>query len=369
MTRVLLVSPLPPPEGGIATWTRTLLDRGLPDGIELKVINTRVTRSHFSSPARPTPTEILRSWKILTSVRSAARSGRFDVMHLNHGAISSNGMFRDYLVARIAHRAGLPYVVQLHGNLDLSWNRGLIGKRRLSAYKGMFQRSSTVLSLNTQTRDAVLTLEPEVGDRCQMIPNFIVSEEMPRWKSDPGAQNRPLQILFVGSMIETKGIATILEVIRRIKGVELTLVGPSPGERERRYLENFQAPDLSNRVTISGSLPNKDVLKIMSESDLYLFPSHTEGFPISVLEAMSVGLPVVASTVGAIPDMIDVPGGGVLCEAGDTESFVAAIEKLRDSPEQRREMGQHNRDKALREYDYGSVSRRLADLYQSIAAN
>jgi glycosyltransferase involved in cell wall biosynthesis len=290
-------------------------------------------------------------------------------MHLNHGSLSRNGMFRDYLVARIAHKAGLPYVVQLHGNLDLSWNNGLIGKKRLAAYKDMFQRSSTVLSLNTQTRDAVLTLEPEVGDHCQIIPNFITSEEIPRWKSNPGSQNRPLQILFVGSMIESKGVATILEVMRRLKGVELTMVGPPQGEFERRYLENFRVPDISHRVTLAGSLPNKDVLQIMSESDLYLFPSHTEGFPFSVLEAMFVGLPVVASTVGAIPDMIDVPRGGVLCESGDTENFVAAIAKLRDSPEERREMGQHNREKALREYDYGSVSRRLANLYQSIAKN
>jgi glycosyltransferase involved in cell wall biosynthesis len=114
-------------------------------------------------------------------------------------------------------------------------------------------------------------------------------------------------------------------------------------------------------------LPNEEVLRILAESDVYCLPSHTEGFPISVLEAMFVGLPVVASTVGAIPDMIDVPRGGVLCSPGDTDNFVAAIEKMRDSPEERRHMGQHNRDKALDNYDYGSVSHRLAELYQSIA--
>ena len=131
MIRVLLVSPLPPPDGGISKWTRMLVDRGIPDGIQIEVINTNVKRSHFSKTARPTPSEMLRNWRILTQVRSAVHSGRFDVMHLNHASLSRNGMFRDYLIGRIASAGKLPYVVQLHGTLDLALNRRAIGKTPL----------------------------------------------------------------------------------------------------------------------------------------------------------------------------------------------------------------------------------------------
>ena len=367
MIRVLLVSPLPPPEGGIATWTRTLIDRGLPGDIELEVINTRVTRAHFSKTGRPTPSEILRNWKIVSRVRSVVRSGRFDVMHINHGSLSSNGMFRDYLVGRMARSGNLPYVVQLRGNLDVAHNQGPLGKMRLKAYRGLFNRSAAVLPLNTPTKDAVLTLAPGVADRCEIIPNFISSDEIPQRPSEIESDPGILRIVFAGSLIRTKGMSDLLDIVRRVEGVHLTLIGGAAAERDLQFLENFRHESISHKVTLVGSLPNADVLQALTRSDVFCFPSHTEGFPISVLEAMFVGLPVVASTVGAIPDMIDVPQGGVLCSPKDTDGFVAAIEKLRDSPTERREMGRYNREKALRNYDYASVSRRLADLYESIA--
>jgi glycosyltransferase involved in cell wall biosynthesis len=158
-------------------------------------------------------------------------------------------------------------------------------------------------------------------------------------------------------------------MVRRVDGIHLTLIGEAAGEENQRFLDNFRNSRIAEKVTIAGTLPNAGVLESLAASDVYCLPTYTEGFPISVLEAMFVGLPVVASTVGAIPDMIDVPRGGVLCSPGDADSLVAAIEKLRDSPTERLEMGRYNREKALRSYDYASVSRRLADLYQSIAGN
>jgi glycosyltransferase involved in cell wall biosynthesis len=276
-------------------------------------------------------------------------------------------MFRDYLIGRIARAGKLPYVVQLRGNLDISLNTGPLGRMRLMAYRGLFKRSATVLTLNTPTRNAVVTLEPEVADRCEIIPNFISADDIRQKPPSTEVGTGGLKIVFAGSLIPTKGMSVLLDIVRRVDRVHLTLIGAAATEHDEQYLENFRDPGVSDRVTLAGSLPNEEVLRILAESDVYCLPSHTEGFPISVLEAMFVGLPVVASTVGAIPDMIDVPRGGVLCSPGDTDNFVAAIEKMRDSPEERRHMGQHNRDKALDNYDYGSVSHRLAELYQSIA--
>jgi glycosyltransferase involved in cell wall biosynthesis len=278
-------------------------------------------------------------------------------------------MFRDYLIGRIAHAGNLPYVVQLRGNLDLSLNMGSLGKMRLKAYRGMFQRAAAVLPLNTPTKEAVLTIAPSLSDRCQVIPNFISSDDIPRRSDGTDQNNRPLQIVFAGSLIQAKGMSELLDMVRRVDGIHLTLIGEAAGEENQRFLDNFRNPRIAEKVTIAGTLPNAGVLESLAASDVYCLPTYTEGFPISVLEAMFVGLPVVASTVGAIPDMIDVPRGGVLCSPGDADSLVAAIEKLRDSPTERLEMGRYNREKALRSYDYASVSRRLADLYQSIAGN
>jgi len=365
---VLLVSPLPPPDGGIAKWTRMLVDRGLPDGIELEVINTRVTRSHFADSARPTPSELLRNWRIIRQVRSAVRSGRFDVMHLNHASLSRYGLFRDYLIGRIASAGNLPYVVQLHSTLDLALNRNMIGKTRLKAYRGLFERAARILPLNTPTRDSVLTLDPSAADRCEIVPHFITSDQIQPREPDDATPNRPLQIVYAGSLVMAKGLAELLAIAQRVNGVHLTLIGQASGKFEQRYLDFFRDKCIADRVTLTGQLPNSEVLDILAGADVYCLPSHTEGFPMSIMEAMQAGLPVVASTVGAIPDMVEVPQGGILCAPHDDDGFVAAIEHLRDSPEQRRDMGNYNRTAALRNYDFETVSRRLADVYLEAAS-
>ena len=81
---------------------------------------------------------------------------------------------------------------------------------------------------------------------------------------------------------------------------------------------------------------------------------------------MAAGLPVVASTVGAIPEMIDVPQGGFLVDPGDTAGYVEALTRLRDDPALRAQMGRYNRDKAMREYDYDAVVGELCEIYSRI---
>jgi glycosyltransferase involved in cell wall biosynthesis len=165
-----------------------------------------------------------------------------------------------------------------------------------------------------------------------------------------------------------KGLAELLAIAQRVNGVRLTLIGQAAGKREQRYMEFFRDERIADRVTLTGQLPNGEVLDILAKADVYCLPSHTEGFPMSIMEAMQAGLPVVASTVGAIPDMVDVPRGGILCAPHDDDGFVAAIEHLRDSPVERREMGNYNRAAALRKYDYDAVVRRLADVYLRAAS-
>jgi len=82
---------------------------------------------------------------------------------------------------------------------------------------------------------------------------------------------------------------------------------------------------------------------------------------------MAVGLPVIASPVGAIPEIIDVPNGGYLIDPDDIVGYVEALTRLCKDPLLRSQMGQYNRRKALREYEYGVVIPQLCDIYSDIA--
>jgi glycosyltransferase involved in cell wall biosynthesis len=86
------------------------------------------------------------------------------------------------------------------------------------------------------------------------------------------------------------------------------------------------------------------------QMDLLVMPTVREGFGMAVAEAMACGLPVVASHCSSIPELIDDSKGGFLCQVGDTDAFADGINKLAASKKLRREMGDYNRDKVVREF-------------------
>jgi glycosyltransferase involved in cell wall biosynthesis len=368
MTRVLLVSPLPPPEGGISAWTQTLMRHGLPDGFDLELVDTRVARKHWREPTRLTPGELRRLTRIWRQVRGHLKSGRIDVMHLNNSPTSTLGVFRDYVVARIAVHYGVPFAVQMRGRFSVPAGGGLIARARRRAFAGIFERAAVVLTLNSESSRAVVELAPLLGDKVEQVPNFIVCDEMPK-REQPLPDGAKMQVVFAGTLTPNKGIRTMLEVLKRTEGIHLTLIGPTAGESKAEVEAVLNSPELADRITATGSLTVSESRRAIASGDVYLFPSEHEGFPISVLEAMTAGLAVVASPVGAIPDMIDVPAGGELIPYGDVAPYVVALERLRDNPDLRIKMGAHNRARALTDYDFSIAVRKLCDVYARIVSS
>ena len=364
--RILLVSPLPPPQGGIATWTQTILDRGLPGGFDLDVVNTRVTRKHFSDPARPTPAELRRTFSIIRKVWSAVRSGRYSVVHINHAPHTGVGILRDYLVARFAHHYRVPVVIQLRGTYDPDRvPSGFIGTLQRRAYAGVFRRASAILPLDAASERRLQMDSSVESDKTYILPNFIDCGSVPT-KLEIESPGRPLRVVFAGALIRDKGVYTMLEIARRMEGVSLMLIGRSSPEMADEIGQALERDGLHGRLLLTGEMPNERVREIVAGQDVCILPSFTEGFPMSVLEAMAIGLPVVASPVGALPDMIDVPKGGYLVEFGDIDGYVEALTRLGDDRATAAAMGAYNRERALRDYDYDVVAKRLADLYSGL---
>ncbi|UOG75799.1 glycosyltransferase family 4 protein [Hymenobacter tibetensis] len=134
---------------------------------------------------------------------------------------------------------------------------------------------------------------------------------------------RPLKLLFVGSLSQRKGIADLFAAVDIIGSrVELTVVG-------RKANDNCPALDveLAKHRWIS-SLPHDQVLALMREHDVFVFPSLFEGFGLVITEAMSQGVPVITTDRTAGPDLIEHGRNGWLVDAGSTEALVASIEEL-----------------------------------------
>ena len=359
--RILLVSPLPPPPGGIQTWTQILLDRGLPSPFEFEIVDTRVTRRHQDIPARLNRREIKRFFGILAKVARHLWSRRFALMHLN---VSPTYIAtpRNLISTLLARLAGVPYVVHVRGTFDPSVTRPIASRLYRAAYRAMFEGAAAVICLGQPSYRGALEIGEFRDKVIPLLPNFIDFNDVPA-RSSPTSNNR-VTVFFTGALTEAKGVFTIVEVAGEFSELTFVLVGDAPPDSRAELERRIRERGLERRVVLREPVTHQTILEMLSSSDVFLFPTLTEGFPISVAEAMAVGLPVVATPVGAIPEMIDVPRGGFLVEPGDVDGFVRALAKLRDKPQLRREMGQHNRDKALREYDFDVVVERLCAIYR-----
>ena len=142
-----------------------------------------------------------------------------------------------------------------------------------------------------------------------------------------GSEKKKIKILFVGGLSQRKGLAYLFEAIDQFSDVvELTIVGGKLGTDCPVLNANL------NKHRWIPSLAHDQILKLMSEQDVFVFPSLFEGFGLVITEAMSQGTPVITTERTAGPDLIEHDKNGWLIEAGSTDALKAAIEKLVINP-------------------------------------
>jgi glycosyltransferase involved in cell wall biosynthesis len=132
-------------------------------------------------------------------------------------------------------------------------------------------------------------------------------------------------VLFVGRLVEVKGVRELLRAARLLlaqqAGLEVVLVGEGP---LRRPLEEQAAGELAAHVRFAGVQKPEAVARWMAAADVVCLPSHSEGCPNVVIEALACGRPVVASRVGGIPELVN-SNCGILTPPRDPEALAAAL--------------------------------------------
>jgi glycosyltransferase involved in cell wall biosynthesis len=159
----------------------------------------------------------------------------------------------------------------------------------------------------------------------------------------PVSGHRPIKLLFVGGLSQRKGVADLFAAVKSFGDrVELTVVGHKPNN-DCRALNNALAD-----CKWIPSLPHEDILKIMREHDVLIFPSLFEGFGLVITEAMSQGTPVITTERTAGPDLIKHGENGWLINAGSTQALKDALEELLMKPGRIAEIGREAMETATR---------------------
>lgn len=226
-------------------------------------------------------------------------------------------------------------------------------------------RSSALVVPSRQLERIALGPWQQPRARVQRIGNGI---DVRAFARPPKPQVRPGLVKARGSkwlgslagLREVKNLGLLVRAIAQLPPEwQLVIAGEGP---ERTRLEQL-ARDLGveGRVLLPGFIDQPH--KIVGLFDIFALSSHSEQFPISVVEAMAAGVPVVAPRVGDIPEMVASENGPLLCAQGDDAALVEALRDLADRPDERARIGVANKARAAVEYDEASMIRRYRALY------
>jgi glycosyltransferase involved in cell wall biosynthesis len=343
---VLLISPLPPPAGGIASWTKIYLASDKAKENNIDIVNIAVFGDRIKSYTKINlADEILRFIKILMTLHSKIKSNKYDVIHLN-SACSPKGLLRDYLCALMVKRKSIKLVS--HFRCDVTYM--LKGNFARFLFNKLCKKSDRIFTLNTVSKEYI---KSDSGIDSIIMPNFIDNNVI---KKTITVNPIIKKIVYVGHVMRSKGCHEIIEAAKQFPDKDFILIG--------HITKDFQNIALPVNVNLVGEVEKKDVYNYLTDADLFLFPTYSEGFPNVVIEAMACGLPIIASAVGAIPDIIE-DKGGYLVEVGNVQHIVDAIIKS-ENVNIRQSMSTWNINKIKTSYLLDNVMEKIFNEYERL---
>jgi glycosyltransferase involved in cell wall biosynthesis len=190
-------------------------------------------------------------------------------------------------------------------------------------------------------------------------------------RAELGLAESDVVVLAVGQLVPRKGLDVLIEVARRLlptnPDLQFLVAGPEKDthrEHAQVLLSRAADPELGGRFRFLGS--RSDVPDLLASADIFALPTRDEPFGLVIAEAMAASLPVVATSIGGIPEVVGDSAAGILLEPGDTDGFIREIGRLAASSTERRERGGRGRAQVEREFGYAVFGARLARLYDEV---
>lgn len=354
--KILYIAPIAPPSGGIASWMQQIQDNGLTcNDWCFSVVNSAMLGRSVGQKRNISSFffDIVREVRIFSNFIARCLFKKIDIIH-NSSGLGVGGIYRDITILVFAKLFKIPYIY--HSHCDLKF---VVKKIHSNRVYFLVARKLLVLIFKNADFHFVLTDDSyriisafKNKKFIKLMPNPIFLEKI---KINDLLKFKKFTITYVGAIIDAKGSREFYSVARTFPEIDFLMIGSS---LDKYYLDN--KPE---NIRYLGVLSNLEVLKRLYESTLFLFLSHTEGFPVSVLEAMSVGLPVIATKVGAIPTMIDDQFGGFLVDVGDVVYVASLISKYLHSPRMILEHGNYNKLKVMNNFSYHKVISDMINTY------
>lgn len=261
--------------------------------------------------------------------------------------VHSHGIYPDGKAAvELGGKLGVPVVLHIHESYMLD---------SMNLYREVLSRAEKLIAVSRFQEENIAKIDEAFREKSVLIYNGV---EMPVSEQKNYSRKKGMRIVFAGNLIPVKGLEVLLEALSGIDDRNIKLDVFGEGRCRRMYEKLSLKLGLHERVCFRGAVANPQFLQELPSYSLLVLPSRYETFGLVVLEALSRGVPVVASNTGALPELVCPDRNGLLVKPGDVSGLADAIESA-----VKRNWDMRDLHASVSKFDISRTAGQIEDLY------
>ncbi len=344
-------------KGGIASVTNGYYGSSLEEKYDIRYVESYCDGSQFK--------KFIKVLKGLWEYRRILRDFKPELVHMHTSFGPSFYRLQPFL--SMAKRRGVPVVDHCHGaDFDTFYVNASEKKKRL--VRKVFSKFDTVIVLSREWKEKFTPVVPK--DRLVVVHNYCkpkTSEQLEGWLEDRFAKK---QVVFLGEIGKRKGgfdfAVIILNTAKKLPGVRFVLCGDGAKEDVEKIKAEIEKKCSGIDVSFPGWVRDDAKDRVLVESSVFMLPSYHEGQPMSILDAMAYGLPIVSTEVGGIPQQVKNGVNGILTKSGDPLATAEAISSLLLDKDRYFATSRESLGIATEEYGFEAHAKKISEVYDSV---
>jgi len=365
---VLMLGPAPPDIGGMVTSISLLLESPLRERFALHRFGVHSRRPKTGRRAGRVWRSAFRHLRALASLGRTIAREQVEIVHIH--TCSYFTFYRNLLDLAVAKLLRCKTVVHIRGGRfeQFCTDSGPIGRWLI---RRSFRTTDAVVVLSERWRHA---LAPFIG----RTPTFVIPNPAPPIPpTRPTAEDRAdhaCRFLYLAALTTAKGLRDLLEAaaMLRADGIpfELVVTGPAIDEPRSQWQQQVEQAGLDSHVRLHDPVMGAAKTQLLESVDCFVHPSHSEGLPNAILEAAAAGLPVIATAVGSVPELMQPDPRedtiAPLVPPHNPRALAFEMRRLATNPAMRRRIGQNLQQHVATHYSLATVADRITFIYHGL---